>query len=529
MKELLKRVWDNKVSVIILACTGFYMVFDAVGLYFDWIIGVSQQTIGDFSCLFLRKSYIYLVFFLMLGFCFLHLCLKKSLSTEKIFVVVALFVGLVYVTVLPVYSGLDEGKHVPTVYSYANILLGKDAVDEGGNTLWRGDDDTVLYHERDHLPSTTTLVNLYYRFWDKTDDTTVHISERTQSSPLNVSIIGYFPQVLGIVVGRLLHMGAVRIFLLGKVFILLFYIICMYSTIKMIPIGKELMFTIGLLPMTLEQVTSYSYDAIVLCACFLFIGVVLELIYSKRKVTWKDMTLITILVLIMAMVKIVYFVIALLCVGIPAQSFSGKKKKVWAAIFIIFVGCAGIVFTKFSHIVEVTTGSTLELYGEETYSLGYLFSSWSRPLQIVYSTLRENISFYLVTMIGTRLGWYDIVIPDFVIFGFVVALFMTARKSNKENWSPSNKIKCIMLLATILCILGVEAALLLDYTTIDSVIVQGVHGRYFLPVLPLFLLLFKSERVVVESNKMRSYFYVIYVLQYFTILHIISFITSRSL
>ena len=529
MKQIWKRVWNNKISILILGFTGLYMIFDAVGLYCDRIRSISQQTIVDLSCSFLKGTYICLVIFALAGFVVVHIGIKKRLSIEKLFVVVAVFIGLIYLIILPVYSGLDEGMHVPTVYSYANSILGKDAVDEEGNTLWRGDDDSIIYHDRDRFPSITTYANIYHHFGDKADETTLHASEVNKLRPLSVTVLGYFPQVLGVVIGRMLHMGAVRVFLMGKLFILLFYIFCMYWTIKRIPVGKELMATIGLLPMTMEQVTSYSYDAVVLCACFLFIGIVLELIYSKRKVTWKDIALLTILVLIMAMVKIVYFVIALLCVAIPAESFGGKKKKFLAAVFIIFVGFAGIMFTRLSHIVEVTTGSTLALYGQETYSLGYLFEGFSRPLKIVYSTLWENISFYLYSMLGIRLGWYDIPIPEFVLFGFTVVLFMTARKSKDELWNMPTEVKALALTAAVICILGVEAALLLDYTTIDSIVVQGVHGRYFLPILPLLLLLFKGNSVVVEGSKMRSYFYVIYVLQYFSILHIVAYVSSRIL
>ena len=41
--------------------------------------------------------------------------------------------------------------------------------------------------------------------------------------------------------------------------------------------------------------------------------------------------------------------------------------------------------------------------------------------------------------------------------------------------------------------------------------------------------LFKGNSVVVEGSKMRSYFYVIYVLQYFSILHIVAYVPSRIL
>ena len=56
------------------------------------------------------------------------------------------------------------------------------------------------------------------------------------------------------------------------------------------------------------------------------------------------------------------------------------------------------------------------------------------------------------------------------------------------------------LLACFLVLLATMLVMLMSWTPLGSSVVEGVQGRYFLPVLPLALTALRSRRLVVEQN-----------------------------
>ena len=54
------------------------------------------------------------------------------------------------------------------------------------------------------------------------------------------------------------------------------------------PIGKVTMFIVALLPMTLQQATSFSYDAIINALAFLYTAYCLYFAYSEKEKKKKE-------------------------------------------------------------------------------------------------------------------------------------------------------------------------------------------------------------------------------------------------
>ena len=66
-------------------------------------------------------------------------------------------------------------------------------------------------------------------------------------------------------------------------------------------------------------------------------------------------------------------------------------------------------------------------------------------------------------------------------------------KSEDDNYDFSGKAKLMMSIMTILSVGCIMGAMLLDWTPLGSTEIQGVQGRYFIPVMPAIFLFFTNQ------------------------------------
>lgn len=83
---------------------------------------------------------------------------------------------------------------------------------------------------------------------------------------------------------------------------------------------KEMLAIIGLFPMTLQQVVSYSYDSILIDACFVISVLLISKIVNPSKITVGDMGIMACTIIVIASLKFVYLPI----LGLAA-SYSSRE------------------------------------------------------------------------------------------------------------------------------------------------------------------------------------------------------------
>lgn len=137
--------------------------------------------------------------------------------------------------------------------------------------------------------------------------------------PLSQKHPGYIPQVLGISVARIMKMNSEQIMFAGRFFALVWYVFVMFWAIKLMPIKKEMLFLVGILPITIQQVVSYNYDSFLLGICFFAIAYILNFIYTDREIKIYDWFIIIGIVISIASIKFVYLPLLGLALFIPKK------------------------------------------------------------------------------------------------------------------------------------------------------------------------------------------------------------------
>ena len=469
---------------------------------------------GDNS--FLMTYYVLIGAGLLLYFTF-----KVRVKMEKLFVLMAVVLGIGHIFLMPTYSTPDERGHFSTAYYYSNIVLGEEPVDEDGNVLVRNED--LLLNVENIRPSSATYGLIADHLFDGSEDNTKVSYDRP---PLQATFWAYLPQIIGITAARLLNMGNIGLLLLSRFLALAFYTGCIYFAIKLIPFGKSTMLAVALLPMALEEGSSFSYDMTVNALSFLFIGYVLYLAYEKKGAMLKDWIRMVVLMFFMAPIKVVYVLLAPLCLLIPEKN----KKKYWIGTAgVIGSGAAACLFLRLTAIINVasTSGPGSSSSAIQTYTISDILSAPVRTVDILYNTLREMTDAILSPLFGQKLGYWDIFMPYYIVFGFVLVLLCSAIMSEKENVYVKSSHKALMLILSLGMIGGVTLSMMLDFTDISDTVIRGIQGRYFIPFLPLVLFLFRGKLVTARKSLDRYIAIAVYMLNYFALWRIFETVGVR--
>ena len=522
MDSIKQRLYRDRYKLLVIIVLAGIMLLTMVKTLRHPVSDLVGTSVRGYGLSFLKPVTIALFGILIIGFLFLCYRIKR-LKVEQIFLFMGILFGVLYMVVLPPFTTPDEAVHVDTSYYYSSKILGQQAVDENGYVLYRSD-DALYNHDDQHIPTVQSYAILYHNLFkmDHSDETVNFLR-----APLSVSAIAYVPQIIGVTLARLFHLGNIQMLLWGRMFAMAFYLLCLYWAIKIAPIGKELLMVVALMPTTLQMAVSFSYDSTVLALCFLYTGVLLYLTLEAKRVTWHHIVLLALLFAWAAPAKLVYICLAFTLLIIPTEKFANKYFKYISIAGIILAGAVVILLTRFQTVVAIGASDGGMLAEQTTYSLSYLLHNPSKILAIFYGTIIGQGTYYLETMIGQYLGWLEIILPGYIVYGFYTLIILSAirKVSEKHVLSAGQRLWIFLVIAGVSVLVG--AALLFDWTPIESNYVYGVQGRYFLPMLPLLMILCKNYQIEMKESMTRYIAVALYVLQYLTVYHVYVTIIGR--
>ena len=443
----------------------------------------------------------------------------EKLNLGRLFVPCVLFWGVLYSLIFIPFSAPDEYAHFASAYRLSNQLMLKEAVNDEGQVLVREEDGRLLAQEL-NLDSYDEVYGSFFAL----DQSEGEIGYG--HAPMDVSAHAYLPQAIGITLGRLLSLGQVLTIYLGRLCNLAFFILCGYLAIRLAPCCKMGFFGAAMLPMTLELVSSLSYDGFAISLGFLFTAYVMHLIYRAPKVGGRELAVLALLLALLAPCKMVYIPMALLCFLIPREKFGSKKGFLLAAAAVAAAMAAAVLFVNFDKLLSYLegTGGPVEWAGGAS---GYSFSLvLSHPVQVIgifLNTLLRRLPEYIYGMLGGSLGWLQYETDGVLILFALAWTALTAlpvrgegeeaaRLSGADAALPAEmaskadltvlpvRHRVISLAVCLLVVIATMLIMLMSWTPLGSPVIEGVQGRYFLPVLPLGLAALRSRRLVLEKS-----------------------------
>ncbi len=429
-----------------------------------------------------------------LVFLYLVLFVRKKNGAFIAFALAMAALGILYGLVLPFPSAPDEPVHASTAYYYSNRLLGEPAAvkntDESSlGMVWYT--DTFRSCDREYIAQAQIIGGV---FGYKEYYTGIPVPPSTDLILAPEEIypyfpLGYLPGALGITIGRLFGMAAAVTFGLGrwlgfavKLGLILFAV--RRSTVFRLP-----MMVIALLPMTLELVSSYSMDGMLVALAFLIFSEIDRLMVGKKNLTWKSVLPLALICMLFTPVKIVYLPIAFCGFLIPSARFASKKQFWAAGLLVLLAGAGAALAWNAGSLSQTASGAVLSgQIGSEGYTVSYILSHPFETLSLVFGTLARNISDYWTMMIGGKLGWLNITINSLLVYAFSLLLILSMFPSRERPFTIPRQTKAVsggIIFATVGLLF---LSMMLWWTSFGSAMIDGIQGRYFLVLLPLVAL-----------------------------------------
>lgn len=476
---------------------------------------------------FMQKWYWIVCAVIIVGFlAFAFVAFVKKCKLEYIYLTLGLTFGMVFVLSLPPYTAPDEGTHISTTYAFVSEFLGEDPIfDEANHVISRGTDGDIGGEAQVSLVKFHDLYEaVKYPSGDLERDF-------ARGGKLDVPFTCYLPQILGVLLGVLLKFSGFWTLYLGKVFAMLFFTICIFFSIKLIPWGKMVIMTVALLPMSMELASSFSYDCVLNALCILFISYTLHLICKKDKMTWKDFLFLGIIICVIAPCKMFYFLIAGMLYLIPKEKYKSKKTYWMMNTGILVAGLAVLIIMRFQFLTSHVGGATPSAIEDATvnYSIATILGDIPHSISVLFNTAIIKSEFYYNSMWGNQLGSLQVYIPTFVITSFVLVLFTAGVCTTREErviYEPDAKFRLVNLGLSLLMFLGILAALWIGWTPVTYGVIEGVQGRYFLPFLPMIFLSMRNKTFLLQKNIDRGLSAVLFAGLTFTFLYMIPYIVQ---
>lgn len=430
--------------------------------------------------------------------------LKNNYEIDRLFLMIIIPIGLIYTLLIPPGIVPDEWVHMHSALSLSSQIMQKETNDKVTMRV----EEHELYSRQVSIPD-----NGYY---DYVYNNVFSISENNEYVNIEVEsvslgqIFAYFPAAIGITIARLFNLGGVTTIYMGRLFNFVYYTIVTYFALKKIPFGKLLLFAITMLPMTCHQMFSLSYDAVLNATSFFCIAYGMFFVYQSDKVEKKDIVLYALAGLLLLTIKGSAYAF-ILVIPILAKYFNPNgyeiAKRTKIIIFIIVITC--IVLLNFRSFISTGTTSSLGTVsgenlvpwsGTPSYTLSSLLTDIPGTIMLFINTFIEKGVWYINTAIGSELGWLNILMATWTINVWIGLLIISSfsEKSNNEVFTYEHKLLYFLIAAAV--ILVVMLAMALAWTPAGYQWIEGVQGRYYIPIIYLLLIWLQNTKIYLHDK-----------------------------
>lgn len=314
--------------------------------------------------------------------------------------------------------------------------------------------------------------------------------------------VPYVPAAIGIFIGKLMKLPFILTFYLGRLFSLLIYSLIGAFIIKYIKIAKRLVFMILLFPSAILTAGAYSVDPMTNILSIASVAIFIDMLFAKENsISYRKIIGFSGCMVLLSMCKVPYAPLSLLIFAVPNDKFK-KYKNI------------NVTFSKILSLISVGLAAA----GTFLYGVIKNVNQWGIPgvnpkrqilfiikdlpgyMYIAYKFTAANIlgDFQAAISLLAYCGSID----SIWVFAILITLFIVAFSDDESDILNLSKKEKIIILISILLSWGLGiSALYITFTPVGKNTIDGVQGRYIIPLLLPLLLLFKNNKISNKFNK----------------------------
>jgi uncharacterized membrane protein len=276
----------------------------------------------------------------------------------------------------------------------------------------------------------------------------------------------YLPQIAAALVSRLLSTRPVITFYLGRLFNAIAYAAIIALAIRIAPTLRWFIAAAALLPMGLYLAASWSPDAMTIAASFLFTAGLLRGARNPREVG-----LLALIGAFVGLCKPAYFLIALLALAIPVTRGAARA-------LIIGATSIGVALAIWS--AAQTAPVRRDVRVDPAAQIDCIRHDPARALDTFAGEARVRGFDYVRQAIG-RLGLLDVWLPEPVVWVELALLLLCTWTAG----AVAPRIRMTAAIISLLTLAGIALSAYLGWTPPCAQRIDGLQGRYLLPIAPV--------------------------------------------
>lgn len=292
----------------------------------------------------------------------------------------------------------------------------------------------------------------------------------------------YAPQALAALVGRSLGFSSGATFYFMRWSALLFVAICVFISMRLLPEKKFLLFILAVMPMFLIEAASVSADPVVYGICFIASTYLFSLRKHSGKFHGRELFCLICLALILGVSKQVYGVILAIYFIIPWQKMGSRVKFYGFGAGLLFLCCLSsfiwIYLAVYSNGIESLTWPKVD----EAVQKEFILQQPGTYLEILLQSMTLNLLLLPREFVGV-FGWGKLPVSNQVFFPYLITLLMggAVGKLGLNAWN-----RVILIAAFAFFTIAMFTIEYIIWTLPGSSTIEGMQGRYFIPVALLF-------------------------------------------
>lgn len=434
---------------------------------------------------------------------------EKVLQLEEIFLIIILGIGSISIFSMPSHKvGFDEEIHFWRAYSMGDVLTGKEEIQypAGIEELTTTSLSNWPYHlqeSEEEMKEENAYRNIMGSYKKENSEVNWITTKNSNRALYTVSYI--FPWLM-IKLGMLLNVPFVVLFQMGRMGNLIFYAAVIYFAISHIKTGKRILFMLALMPTAVMSAITYSYDAWVNAFSFLgFAYLSEEWLNSERKISYKNCAIFIGAFILAGLPKAVYIPLLLVALLFPGSKFRNKKEKI---IFKLCISAAFLMMMGTFMLPAISNPTQLQgdSRGGATDGGGQLAFIFSHPLyysKLLLTSIKDTFFSFTIGLEGlARMGHFSKQANASLIMIVMVYVVLTDCKKDEKHLPWWGKAATLLVGVGVLCLIW--TALYISFTPVGLNKINGVHGRYYLPVTIWILWILRNKRIQFELSQKKD-------------------------
>lgn len=304
--------------------------------------------------------------------------------------------------------------------------------------------------------------------------------------------VSYAPQALMVAVVKLFTTNRLTLLYAARIGGLLATAALLYAALSLLPKGRWGLLAVCLMPVMLQEGMSASVDGMAFGAVSLLTAWILHHMQHTKHLTMMHTVQLTLLCLLTVSCKMIYAPFMLAALALPAKAWGSRGKK--AAVLTIAWGVTAALamawllwcYSRYVADQPMTTGEAG--IGTIMPQLQTMLSQPGRFLGVLFSTVLHGAGTWLHTMLGSGLSALNIRLPLPVLLleaAGLLAVWLTDDALPKKD---SRSVRTLMPVCAVLSLLVMLVALYAWWNPYQSGTIEGMQGRYLIPMLMPVLL-----------------------------------------